>query len=446
MTKYTCEACDFKTNLRANYTRHNSTKKHCETVKNEGVIPSNPNIIPSNPNIIPSNPNNNPNIIPSNPNIIPSNPNIIPNNPNNLHAIIPSNPNNSDQIIFENNISVNNNSENNISDQIISLNNNSENNNSIRPVNSISYNNNTDNTIIENINYRINRDESNKITYSCHYCNNVYKSKNGIYKHINELRCKILPDHIKKNIINNKNNKKIDKIKQKSNGIFKEMLSKIDKNILIELIEKHLNCNLKPNDNTSTLVNNTNNSTNNNTDNSIENNNCVENNTDNSNTNNIGSINNQTITNNQFININPLGKEDISFLTNEMKIGILDKMYLALPELVKTIHNKECNRNVYYKNIKDNIMAFVDDNQCIRLDNNKNVIERIIDGNIDRLDDIYQEVGDNVNVNKDRLKKMIQLNNDRELNQKYLADLNYYFQENSNKNKKLLKNKNIDVI
>jgi hypothetical protein len=41
---------------------------------------------------------------------------------------------------------------------------------------------------------------------------------------------------------------------------------------------------------------------------------------------------------------------------------------------------------------------------------------------------------------------MIQLNNDRELNHKYMADLNYYFQENSNKNKKLLKNKNIDVI
>ena len=422
MTTYTCEACKFKTKLKGDFKRHRKTKKHCETIKNNGVIPNNPNVIPNNPNNLHD--------------VIPNNPNVIPNNPNNF-----------DQNISDHDISINNNFENNNSDQIISLNSNSENNISdqIIPVNSISYNNNTDNTIIENINYRINRDEKNKIIYSCHYCNNVYKSKNGIYKHINELRCKKLPEHVKKNIINNKNNKKVGKIKEKNTGIFKEMLSKIDKNVLIELIEKHLNCNIKSNDNNNSLINNT--------DNNIENNNCIENytnntstNTDNSNnnTNNIGSINNQTITNN--ININPLGKEDISFLTKEMKIGILDKMYLALPELVKLIHNKECNRNVYYKNIKDNIMAFVDDNQCIRLDNNKNVIERIIDGNIDRLDDIYQEVGDNVNVNKDRLKKMIKLSNDRELNNKYIDDLNFYFQENSSKNKKSLKNKNIDVI
>ena len=152
------------------------------------------------------------------------------------------------------------------------------------------------------------------------------------------------------------------------------------------------------------------------------------------------SMNSQTIVQNNNIHINPFGQEDISFITKEMKKNILSKMYLALPELVRTIHNKDFNRNVLYKNVKKKVMGYLDSNNNLRLDTYDNIIEKVIEKNIDRLDSIYQEVGEEVEgVNKERLKIMIEKSNDRELNGKYKKDLNFYFEENSIKNRKLLK-------
>ena len=50
-----------------------------------------------------------------------------------------------------------------------------------------------------------------KSNFKCKYCKKLYKSNNGLYKHINEIRCKELPNKILKMLIMNKKNKIIKK-------------------------------------------------------------------------------------------------------------------------------------------------------------------------------------------------------------------------------------------
>ena len=72
-------------------------------------------------------------------------------------------------------------------------------------------------------------------------------------------------------------------------------------------------------------------------------------------TNNVQTTNIENIN----ININPLGQEDLTALTKEEKLKILNRVYNAVPELIKTIHNKPNNRNFYLSNRNKNIVGFV---------------------------------------------------------------------------------------
>ena len=158
--------------------------------------------------------------------------------------------------------------------------------------------------------------------FNCEYCNKEFKHKQGISKHITNLRCKALPLLIRNNIIKNKNNKKVKEIKE-------------------PVIPNTINNNNSDNSNNTNNIDNSDNSNNTNNTN-IDN----SDNSDNSNSNNI--------TTNNTININAFGKENLSSISEETKINILNKKYNGHPYLVKLIcFDIVENRNFYMPNKRD---------------------------------------------------------------------------------------------
>jgi hypothetical protein len=78
MPLYKCEYCNYSSKLKANFARHNSSKKHrnrlvelgLESEETDHIIQNNPKIIQNNPATIQNNPVNNPKIIQNNPTTI----------------------------------------------------------------------------------------------------------------------------------------------------------------------------------------------------------------------------------------------------------------------------------------------------------------------------------------------------------------------------------------
>lgn len=252
-------------------------------------------------------------------------------------------------------------------------------------------------------NHEENRNENQKIkNIQCEFCNKTFTHMNSLYRHKNK-RCK-------------KRNTDIDKQK---------LLNLIDRDYLIEYVKKEKII--------ESVIN--------------KDNNLVNINLTSSNTNNQNIVNVNTITNiqnnniqNNIININPLGQEDISFITEEIRLKILENLYMAVPELIKVVHDRDCNRNFFIKNINKQIMGYVDKDLKIKYDDYKTVIEKIIDNNIDRLHLFYIDLKNKIKPNyQEKLNKVIKLSNDRELNDKYNSNIKYYVLDNSHKNKRLIK-------
>jgi hypothetical protein len=233
--------------------------------------------------------------------------------------------------------------------------------------------------------------------YICEYCNITFKHLRSIYRHKNELRCKKMPKDEINNILNKRNNKTI-------------VLIKSDPNTLNEY----------KSNNFSTI------------------NNGVINNTLN-NTNNTQNITN--ITNKIELKINPMGKEDISFLTKEDKLRILNRMYNCIPELVKTIHNHPENRNFFLPNTNKNIIACVNNQNEIEYNDYNDVCQQILQDNVERLDELFTELETEVNESiKDRLEKVFKKVEDGKLDKKYLKDIKMYVLNNSKRNKDEINN------
>jgi hypothetical protein len=191
----------------------------------------------------------------------------------------------------------------------------------------------------------------------------------------------------------------------------KDLLGLLDKNTIVEYIKKEFKLDL----------------TNNNNLNFVNSNNC--NNT------NYNTINQ--------ININPLGKEDISFITEDIKMSILENIYMAVPELIKTVHNQDCNRNFFIKNMNKQIMGYIDSDNKIKFDDYKNVLEKIVDNNIDRVNDFYIDLHDQIKETcQMKIQKMIESSNCGDLNDKYIENIKYYVLDNTNRNRQMIK----DVI
>jgi len=169
--------------------------------------------------------------------------------------------------------------------------------------------------------------------------------------------------------------------------------------------------------------NNNNNTTVNNSNNNNSNNNTItnSNNTINNNNNN-GTINNITI------KINPLGKEDLSFLTNKDKIDILKCQHMGIPELIKRVHAHPSNHNFYLPNINKKMLAYLDDNNRLKYDSYDEVCMQIIDDNVGRFDDIFNEFGDELNKKiRKKIEQVIEANGtDIDINRKYIEAIKFH--------------------
>lgn len=181
----------------------------------------------------------------------------------------------------------------------------------------------------------------------------------------------------------------------------------------------------------------------NNTNNNINNNNSINN--SNNTVNNIKQINNIQ-NNNITLKINPFGKEDISFLTTEDKMNLLMKRYMGVPELIKMIHDIPSNHNIYQPNINKKTLAVLNDNNELEFNDYKNICEKLIEDNIQRLDDFFNELEEDINSTiKNRLKRVIEDNNNGSLNDKYIEDIKYHIINISKRNKKEL-NEYLDMV
>jgi len=172
--------------------------------------------------------------------------------------------------------------------------------------------------------------------YTCNYCNQEFKQSQGLSRHRNNLRCESLPLIIRNNILKNKKNKKIKEIKEPN------VINRIN--------------NIDNSDN-SNNIDNSDNSDNSNNTNNIDN-------SDNSNSNN---------TTNNIININAFGKENLSSITEETKIKILNKRYNGHPYLVKLIFFDIIeNRNFYMPNKRDKKFVKIFNGNQLKYENKTN--------------------------------------------------------------------------
>ena len=234
---------------------------------------------------------------------------------------------------------------------------------------------------------------------NCEYCNQNINKK--MLKRHQREHCLSIPNKIKKKLLEkyNKNRKHI----------------------------KSLEVAKTTNINTNTNINNTNS---NNTTNNQINNNTINNN----------------ITNNVTIKINPLGQENIDFLKKEEIITIINRCYMAIPDLIMKIHNRKENMNFFIPNFNKKTMAYLDKNNEIKYNDYNEICEKIINNNIKRLGTYFKDHKQELESHiKNRMKKVIQENNDEVLNSKYIDNIKYYLMNKSRKNKKQL-NKFIDEL
>ena len=232
----------------------------------------------------------------------------------------------------------------------------------------------------------INNDDFKNNDNRCKYCNLEISNKN--MKRHQRTKCEKIPNYKRKLLIEKYNNHKSSK-KQ--------------------------------------LVIHNNNTTNNNT------NNC--NNTNNSN-NTTNNINNGVINkteNNITLKINPLGQEDLSFLTEKDKLEILMKQFMGVPELIKRIHDNPANNNFYLPNVNKKIMAFLNKENKLEYDHYNDICSKIIDENKDRFDDLFHEFKNKVNSRiRNKIRDVVlEHDTNMKINEKYTEDIRFNIMSSS---------------
>ena len=249
-------------------------------------------------------------------------------------------------------------------------------------------------------------DETDKRDKKCNYCNREFTMYTSLKRHQNELRCNKMKAEDMNQIILKKKNKKIEKIKNDPSTM--------------ALIQN--------NQNTISIkeINNGN----------ITNSGTINTNTNSNNVNNTNNITNNITNNTIEIKINPMGKEDTSFLTKEDKIRILERMYNSLPELVKTIHNHPSNRNFYLPNTNKNIVACLNNNNQLEYSDYNSVCQQILEDNVERLDDLFNDLETEVTDSiRNRLERVLKKVEDGSLDKKWMKNIKMYVLNNSKRNK-----------
>lgn len=121
---------------------------------------------------------------------------------------------------------------------------------------------------------------------------------------------------------------------------------------------------------------------------------------------NAGKINNNTVTNNNgivadtvntqniqnnIINVFPFGNEDLSMLTDEVKISIYKRGFTAYENLLNEIYKHDQNKNIFIANQRAGIVKFINENKELEIGYIKDAIEKIYDTKKDILLQIIDE-------------------------------------------------------
>jgi len=101
-------------------------------------------------------------------------------------------------------------------------------------------------------------------------------------------------------------------------------------------------------------------------------------------------VNTQNIQNN-YINIFPFGNEDLSMLTDEVKINIYKRGFMAYENLLNEIYKHDQNKNIFIANQRDGIVKFINENKELEIGYIKDAIEKIYDTKKDVLLQIIDE-------------------------------------------------------
>jgi len=244
----------------------------------------------------------------------------------------------------------------------------------------------------------------------CDLCGREFKYICNLYKHKNELRCKKMTKKEKSNILSQYQNKKVKELQLLNNN------------------KKYNQCLV----NNGTINLNIENQNHNNID-TMNNVNHIHNG------NTINQVNQVNQINHVNVHINPLGQEDLSTLTKEEKLKILGRVYNAVPELIKTIHNKPNNRNFYLSNMNKNIVGFINQQNELEYGDYGDICQQIIEDNACRLDTLYGELENEVSDSIcKRLEKVIEKNDNGELDDKYIDNIKFFIINNAKKNKKTI--------
>lgn len=110
-------------------------------------------------------------------------------------------------------------------------------------------------------------------------------------------------------------------------------------------------------------------------------------------------VENQTNNNNITININAFGKENLDYITDNMIIRCIDRVYNSIPCLIEKIHfdpNHPENHNIRITNKKLPYASIMGDNhKWVYVDRTK-AIESMVEKSYDMLTDTYQENKDKI--------------------------------------------------
>ena len=160
------------------------------------------------------------------------------------------------------------------------------------------------------------------------------------------------------------------------------------------------------------------------------NNNSIINNDNSNNTNNIQ-------VNNNYVNINPLGQEDISFLTKKQMVSLINERYNAFNAIQRKLGDNPSNINYYLKDNK--YVKYVnEDNQLVhgRL---KDIMNQQVCYGIDKIIDMYELVKDELTrKQRKQYEKMINESLNGDINNKYSEELGLIMLDNRDVNKKFL--------
>jgi hypothetical protein len=154
-------------------------------------------------------------------------------------------------------------------------------------------------------------------------------------------------------------------------------------------------------------------------------------------TNNNNNSNNNIQVNNNYININPLGQEDISFLTQETMLSLINERYNAFNAIQRALGDNPSNINYFQKDNKH--IKYVNEDHQLVHGHLKDIMNQQVCYGIDKIIDMYELVKDKLTrKQRKHYEKMINESLNGDINKKYSEELGLIMLDNRDTNKKFL--------